>query len=274
MLKNKERAIDAIFLDLDGTVLNENGEISAELISCISKLKSLNVLIFLVSGRSYESILPHYNTLNLNTPIIAYNGSQLLSSKGEMLKENILNSLLVRDALKIAIKSEVYIQFYIDKQACYIGDENLAMEYCRKSGIMPIKLKQLEHIENRCTNGMFLVSEYNCNNSPLLSIIRDLEKSSLWSEYGSFYLSSCGTLEFSNKGISKGAMVTHLIDDLQIDPKRTLAIGDGLNDKEMLEIAAYSAAMGNASDELKKIADLTIESNSNNGVANFLESIF
>jgi hydroxymethylpyrimidine pyrophosphatase-like HAD family hydrolase len=148
------------------------------------------------------------------------------------------------------------------------------MEYYRKSKIMPIRLKRLENIENRCTNGMFLVSEYNCDNSPLLSIIRELRKSSIWSEFGSFYLSSCGTLEFSNKGISKGSMVTHVIDELQIDPKRTLAIGDGLNDKEMLEIAAYSAAMGNASEKLKEIADLTIESNDSNGVANYLEKIF
>ncbi len=273
MIKFRNKQIDMIFLDLDGTSLNESGTISEELVFEVNRLTKKGILIYLVSGRSYESIIPHYKKLGLNTHIIAYNGAQLLTKDGGILKEHLLDENIVEDALKIAKDKKVYIQFYINKQPYYIGSDTLAAEYYNKSKIEPIKLVSDLNISQSVTNGMFLVSEINCDNSKLLDIISILDKQKLWRNNANYYLSSPGTLEFSNKDVSKGSMVSHLLKTFNLENSNTIAIGDGLNDIEMLKNATFSIAMGNANEQLKAISDLTIDCQSNNGVAKFLKAL-
>jgi Cof subfamily protein (haloacid dehalogenase superfamily) len=273
MVKFRDRKIDAIFLALDGTSLDKSNNISDELVYQVNRLTCEGALIFLVSGRSYESIIPHHNKLNLNTHIIAYNGAQLLTKDGVQLKEHKLDENIVEDALKIAKEKNVYIQFYKDKKPYYIGNEKLSLEYYNKSKIKPIKLQNNLEICKNVTNGMFLVSEFNCINTKLLDIIEVLDSKKLWREKANYYLSSPGTLEFSNKNVSKGSMVAYLLQLLDMKNCNTIAIGDGLNDIEMLDNATFSIAMGNANDKVKAICDLTIECESDNGVAKFLDSL-
>jgi hypothetical protein len=266
--------VKTIFLDLDGTTLNENGIVNIEVETCLKKLQNLNISIYLVSGRSYESMLPTYLTLGLTTPLIAYNGAQLIKDNGHIIKQNLLNPLLVEDALRIAKKYNSYVQFYIDKKAYYLGSESIAIEYYQKGGIDPLMLDTSIDFNEKCTNGMFLVSELNCDNTSLVNISNELENSSLWKNSGSYFFSSEGTLEFSNKGISKGNMISYVLELNNINAINTIAIGDGLNDKEMILNAGLGIAMGNASDELKTIADLTIRKNSENGISKFLNQFF
>jgi hypothetical protein len=266
--------VKTIFLDLDGTTLNENGIVNIEVETCLKKLQDLNISIYLVSGRSYESMLPTYLTLGLTTPLIAYNGAQLIENNGHIIKQNLLNPLLVEDTLRIAKKYNSYVQFYIDKKAYYLGSESIAKEYFQKGGIDPLMLDTSIDFKEKCTNGMFLVSELNCDNTSLVNISKELENSSLWKNSGSYFFSSEGTLEFSNKGISKGNMISYVLELNDINAIDTIAIGDGLNDKEMILNAGLGVAMGNASDELKTIADLTIRKNSENGISQFLNQFF
>ena len=275
MHKITSDSIKAIFLDLDGTTLDESGKISSKLEICIKKIQTLGIPIYLASGRSCESMLPTYKVLGLKTPFIAYNGAQLIDPlENKVIKQNLLNPLLVEDALRIAKKYNNYIQFYIDKKAYYIGSKLLADEYSNKSGITPLKLNDSLNYKERCTNGMFLVSEFNCDNNPLVKISQELKENSLWNKKGSYFFSSIGTLEFSNKGISKGNMISYLLESKKIKQEDTIAIGDGLNDREMILNAGLGIAMGNASDELKAIADLTIGKNSEHGVSKFLNQFF
>ncbi len=267
--------IKAIFLDMDGTVLDDNGNVSSEVEICLKQILKKGIPIYLASGRSYESMLPTYELLGLNTALIAYNGGQLIEPLGHnVIKQNLLNPLLVKDTVRLAKKYKIYLQFYIETQVYYIGSELLANEYRQKSGVTPKKLDESKKYIDKCTNGMFLVSEFNCDNTPLKKLSNELNSSTLWIQNGSHFLSSIGTLEFSNRGISKGNMISYILQSQRIKKEDTIAIGDGLNDKEMILNVGLGIAMGNASPELKSIADLTILKNSENGVSHFLNNFF
>jgi hydroxymethylpyrimidine pyrophosphatase-like HAD family hydrolase len=68
-------------------------------------------------------------------------------------------------------------------------------------------------------------------------------------------------------GASKGAGVAWLLDHLGMNPTGLLALGDGENDIEMLQLAAVGVAMGNAGAKVKGVADAVMGSNDVDGVA-------
>ena len=80
-------------------------------------------------------------------------------------------------------------------------------------------------------------------------------------------------LEFMAKNVSKGNAIKALCKRLQISLEEVIVFGDSLNDKSMFEVAGYSVAMGNASDELKKIADEVTLDNNSNGIPYALKEI-
>ncbi len=78
-------------------------------------------------------------------------------------------------------------------------------------------------------------------------------------------------IEVLPPGASKGRGVQMLLDDLGIAPHEMLAIGDGENDLEMLQMAGVGVAMGNAKTTVKAVADYVASDNNHSGVAEAIE---
>ena len=68
-------------------------------------------------------------------------------------------------------------------------------------------------------------------------------------------------------GASKGSGLAWLLNHLSIPFENVLAIGDGENDLEMIEMVGVGVAMGNAGPKVKAIADAVVTSNDDDGVA-------
>lgn len=75
-------------------------------------------------------------------------------------------------------------------------------------------------------------------------------------------------------GITKGSSCVFLIDHLGIDHHDSYAFGDGMNDIEMLELVGFGVAMGNANDEVKKVANYVAPSIEENGLAKAFKDLF
>ena len=85
------------------------------------------------------------------------------------------------------------------------------------------------------------------------------------------FTSQAHLLEALPPGSSKGAGLKWLLDDLGLDPAQVMAIGDGDNDIEMLQLVGLGVAMANATDALKQVADYVVNSNEADGVAEAIE---
>ena len=83
--------------------------------------------------------------------------------------------------------------------------------------------------------------------------------------------SEANYLEILPAGVSKGNALKYLAEYLRIPLREIIAVGDNLNDVEMLSEAGLGVAMGNAHPELKKVADHVTDSNDNDGVAKLIE---
>jgi hydroxymethylpyrimidine pyrophosphatase-like HAD family hydrolase len=79
-------------------------------------------------------------------------------------------------------------------------------------------------------------------------------------------------LEFASPDVTKAAGVAFVAEHLGFARERTVAFGDGENDVELVEWAGYGVAVGNAHDEVKRVADLVCPSVDEEGVAFVLEA--
>jgi hydroxymethylpyrimidine pyrophosphatase-like HAD family hydrolase len=77
--------------------------------------------------------------------------------------------------------------------------------------------------------------------------------------------------DFVQPGVGKGVALAALAAHLGLEMSQTLAIGDSLNDLDMLKVAGLSVAMGNATPELKKVSHAIVGSNNEDGVAEAIE---
>ena len=80
-------------------------------------------------------------------------------------------------------------------------------------------------------------------------------------------------VEIMNAGSSKGNAVKFLCELLNIDKEEIIAFGDNYNDISMLEYVGMGVAMGNAEEDVKKIASYITESNTESGVAKAIDDL-
>ena len=73
--------------------------------------------------------------------------------------------------------------------------------------------------------------------------------------------------ELSPPEASKSKGLEALCRHLGIPLSRTVAVGDGGNDLDLMEAAGFSVAMGNAEDDVRAVADATTEDNDHDGAA-------
>ena len=80
-------------------------------------------------------------------------------------------------------------------------------------------------------------------------------------------------LEVVSREVSKGSALEWLASDLGVARDRVVAIGDDVNDREMIEWAGTGVAMGNASRPILEVADLTIGRVERQGLAEYLTGL-
>ena len=73
--------------------------------------------------------------------------------------------------------------------------------------------------------------------------------------------------EVTNQNVNKWTAISELIGKLGIQKEEVIAIGDNVNDKEMIQNAGIGIVTGNSSPQMQKIADEVVASNNENGVA-------
>ena len=79
--------------------------------------------------------------------------------------------------------------------------------------------------------------------------------------------------EISKKDVDKWNAIKYLIEKLGIKKEEVVAIGDNINDREMIKNAGVGIAMGQSMPEIKEVADQVTENNENEGVKKAIESL-
>lgn len=268
--------IRILAIDIDGTLLNSNSDLETKTIEALRELEEIGVRIVLNSGRVFSSVMYYANQISKNPVIIANNGAILGTDYDNIIKSYPLEDEVVNRLYNLSKENKLDFHFY-DLDTYYsdtfnkrklkhlLKDPNVNSDYSVNLSISDNPLKDLRAKNHKAykfqLNG---ISE----DDEIVKVIKNDFNDKLY-----FTSSTNGVVEMMTKNVSKLETLKEFAKITGLKTSNIAAIGDGLNDYEMLSGAEISFAMGNSKDELKEIASHVVRDNDNGGIIEACEII-
>lgn len=278
-----------ITIDIDGTLLNSYGEITDDNKKAIKKVLEKNIDVVLTSGRMPKAILPIANEVNCDKYLISGNGASIYDiQKNEIIYNKYMSKEKVLEIIDICEKNSMFYNIYtnnsiltktLNYNILFYHNENKKNSEDKK-----IKINIINDMYNyvKKYNGEDLLKITICDSNKTifnsiinkLKTIRDIDV--LEVEHMSRKIIKHGTEKFeisffyteiTNQNVNKWSAIEELMKILKITKDEVIAIGDNVNDKEMIENAGVGIVTGNSSPAMKEIADDVVSSNDESGVA-------
>jgi Cof subfamily protein (haloacid dehalogenase superfamily) len=269
------KEIELVVFDVDGTLVNDEGEIGDRTKQLIMVLKKFGVLFSFASGRLHSALIPIADELKIHIPLISLDGTVIKSAAG---KQFIYRSFLKESHVKKAIEySEKYL---INIALCHTE----AIYYTEQNSIIPKLMdkfgatyQEVSSYDDYTAETLEIV--FAGDNRRAVEYVRDkfsfpLSLGTSISYFRSQTHEGIYYLEVRRSGSSKGKAMQRLLKYLNIKENKTAVIGDWYNDLSLFETKGIKVALKNAIPELKKNADYTLtKSNNEEGVTEFLEAL-
>lgn len=274
-MAQKFKSVQLVVSDLDGTLLSPDKTISEQNLAAIQRLREQGIAFTFASGRMSQMLEAYASQLSVDIPIIACDGAKIVDvATQSVLYSQFLDAREAEDLLDFAAVNKMdYLAFTQDK--VYLAkDSNRVKNFMDYNEIairnstepMPLYVFNDDH-RTIADYGILKILVVEKNGTDLDRVRQHIASSrKIYAE-----MPEDNLIDVLEAGTSKGAAVARLADHLGIRLENVLAIGDYLNDISMLEIAGYSIAMGNAAEEVKKVAMALTETNDRNGFAKAIE---
>lgn len=269
-----------VMIDLDGTLLNDNKNVSNKNIEMINKVyKEKNVIFVIATGKNIGDI--QYIIDAVGEGINKY----VIASNGAIIKDNVKDGYILKNYLTDDEVIHIIEEYkkrnligLIQTEEGPVIEDKLASEV--ESATYAENLKDYV-MDNKVSNIALITPMGKKEDLKLLKNVIDnefytLESTAIcdFTHTNNGKTFTCKYIDVMKKGSTKANAMKILIDYLNIRKEEVIAIGDGGNDIPMFEVAGYKIAMGNASKELKQKADYITDTNNNDGVAEALEYVF
>jgi Cof subfamily protein (haloacid dehalogenase superfamily) len=252
-----------ICTDLDGTLLRNDKTISRENIAAIDYFKREGGYFTFVTGRMPFFVSYVLDTIKPNAPFGCVNGAGLYD---DIKKEYVWTAVMPENVIEL-VK-------YIDNHFPDIGIQVNTFHktyFCKENQTM-INFRKVTNLEN-------IICHYNDVHEPIAKIlfgseneeeIKNIEKmlkGHPLADHFDFIRSERTLYEILPKGICKGTSIANLCNFLNLDIRKTIAIGDYNNDISMFQTAGIGIAVSNACEDALKAADFVTVSNEKHAIA-------
>lgn len=235
----------AVFFDIDGTIWNDYMEIPESTIVAVTKLRENGHYAFLCSGRSRANIRTK-KLLDIGFDgVVAACGTHI-DFQGEKVFEQLLTQEQISHALAVIRKNEMSV--VLEGPEYLYVDENAFLD---DPYVIHLRKELGEDVKNIKVGAPYIINKMSAvlNNARLEKVIEELGTDFDVINHGG------GLIEIQPHGHSKATGIARVCELLHIDIEDTYAFGDSANDLEMISYVAHGVAMGNATDELKNVAE-------------------
>ncbi|EPN3663309.1 sugar-phosphatase [Enterococcus hirae] len=265
-------SIKLVAIDIDGTLLNEKREITADVKEAIAQAVAKGVAIVLCTGRPLPGVQEQLNELDLfqeNDYVITYNGALVQQTKsGKIIARHGLTheEYLEIEVMARRVGSHLHS---IDDQAIYTSNRDISAYTIHEASLvhMPLKYRTPEEMTPDINLvKMMMIDEPDILDAAIARLPQTFREKYTTVKSAPYYF------EVLNKEASKGAAVANLAQHLGIDQDEIMAIGDNENDLSMIEYAGLGVAMGNAVPLVKEAANVVTKTNEEHGVAEAIKT--
>lgn len=253
-----------IISDLDGTIIPRGGKVSEANKKAIAAFAAGGGHFGIATGRTPEAAAGYLGGVDITAPSVFFNGSMLYDwqkkeilvtrplTAGDGVKDPTLWPLFAERCLELFPKA--CLEVYTEDNCNIISnpqndDPRLPHEYYK---YRHCSLSEVANLMRTPWLKFFASDEP----AVLRCLEQEAEAMGTAAQSHHFY-SEVNYLEFVSKGVSKGSMLAEIRKMPAFRGMKIIALGDYLNDRELLEQADISIASGNAHEDLKKIADFT-----------------
>ena len=225
---------------MDGTLLNDNHEISPGNREAIIEARELNVPVMIATGRTRATCGSYAQSLGLQTFLVTANGGEIYNKDGDLIHATHLHEDAVNHVYELRERYGAHV-WAASSNGLFRGD-----------------LPEDRH------NYQWLKFGFDTTDDGVRKeIVAELTERGLTEITNS----SPTNIEVNAIGINKASAIKLVCDELGIDMQHVMAVGDSLNDIAMIQEAGLGVAMGNAQDLVKRKADWITATNVNDGVA-------
>lgn len=271
----KDKKIRMVALDLDGTTLNNQKELSPRTIAAFKKAMEKGAHIVVSTGRTFRSLPGQLFAIEGLEYIVTSNGAHVTElATMKTIYENYLASHAVEEVVRVLRGAGVSIETFVDGRA-YIdkaeyedvvanGSAYRDADYIKSTRnpiphICDYMIQNKHQIENISVNFEFIEDKEKWEK--ILGHINDITLTSSFKH----------NFEIGGANTSKAEALRFLMRKLDVKAEELMACGDSPNDIEMIKLAGIGVVVGNASEEMKSLADYITDTNDNDGVAKAIE---
>ena len=269
------RTIRMIGVDLDGTLLNSEKQLTAYTREVLKKAIEQEVAVVVATGRPFSGVpdeLKHFPGIRY---ALTANGARILDmQKQKVVYENLLSVESSEKVIDILRKHHAIHEFFVDGVG-YMNEDGLKNVYAYFED--PHMAEYLQSTRIPVKDVKEKLQTMKCEVDKLQGIFRNQkDKEEALEELNTLSgivvtAAMDNNLEINKEGTNKGLGLLQLGKSLGISRVEIMACGDGGNDVEMLKEVGFAVAMANGSDPVKKAADFVTVSNDEDGVAKAIE---
>ncbi|MDY0407869.1 Cof-type HAD-IIB family hydrolase [Virgibacillus soli] len=259
-----------IALDLDGTLLTDDKEISENNRRTIEHAIHDGHIVVIATGRPHRSSINYYHEMKLNTPMVNFNGALIHHPKDSTWRTthspmpNKTALEIVDACYEVSVKNimaEVQDHMFVDQY-----DEGIIKTFMKNSIELPYTVGDLKR--KLLEDPTSLLIQPNEDFSQLRTHLNDYAEIIEHRVWGA----PLNIIEVVKNGINKAVGLQKIAKYYDIPRERIIAFGDEDNDLEMIDYAGVGVAMRNGIQELQSIANHITETNEADGVGKFLQT--
>ena len=259
--------IRLLAIDLDGTLVNDRLEMNPRDVAAIKAATAAGVTVVLATGRMFKSSLRYAEHLGLTGPIINYQGAVVREiASGEVWYRCELTVPMQQRVLALAESKDWHINAYVEERVYTARARPEADLYARIAMVPYEVVGPLSKWVHRDSTKMVLV-DLDPRDVPN----RIAELTAWMGDEGRVTRSLDWFVEVVNPQVSKSRALAMVAERLGIPRSEVAAIGDNLNDQDMVSWAGFGIAMGNAPEALKAVAKYVTGPIGEQGVAQVIE---
>jgi Cof subfamily protein (haloacid dehalogenase superfamily) len=260
------RKISLVLADVDGTLVNEEKVLTKRAQGAVEQLRRAGIRFAVTSGRPPLGMAMLFDPLALDTPIAGFNGGLFVKRDLTILEQKTVPADVARQAIDLI--RDHGLDAWVYRGNDWLITKADAPHVAREAWTVKFEAKIVADVGQKLDQVAKIVGvsdDYDRVQRCEAAARNAFGGRATAARSQPYYL------DITNQDANKGAVVAYLSDHLEVPTEEIATIGDQPNDVLMFKRSGLSIAMGNASDDVKKQADATTDSYTDEGFAKAME---